>query len=444
MAETKRQRPVPYGLVSPGFEGVYTGEKSASPIDETELITSRVTDDAGNVIVRWPVSSWTFPGQEKDWDDEIQYINEMQARLGPLDDDARQIRAHIASLVPCDSGLPVTVDELLNTIGRGKLSEPSFRNGCWCQGMWWQQRTTQPLHMESMRTVHAVLTGYLAGRSRADAVGDSPHAAGFIGRAYDWLGPLSRLTGVQRLMLERMLLTVEYFTRNSDTIPSQLLLDQAGLEEGEAAGKDLFAEGGRGRRLDAEIAEKAGLPKICPRWEQESRENLDSIDDPRKKELYQVCGSIASGVHTLSDCHHNTFRFIEGWIHGIGTGQLTIPTRKAGTERERLGHLLFGYVLGLDKWLLGVPMQLLLMDLGHLDLGFDPTNEVVRAYAYLGAERTPVKLWLAACLWHNLTYAPIDREHLAGLVRHKDLLDHAAGLGVSVREWMDSAVGSDS
>lgn len=443
MAETKRQRPVPYGLVSPGFEAVYTGEKSSSPIEETEIITARATDDVGNVIVRWPVFSWTFPGQEKDWDDEIRHINGMQARLGPLDDDARQIRAHIASLVPCDSGLPITVDELLNAIGCGKLSEPSFRNGCWCPGMWWQQRTTQPLHMESMRTIHAVLTEYLARRSRADAVADSPHAAGFIRRTYDWLGPLSRLTEVQRLMLERMLLTVEYFTRNSDTIPSQFP-DQADLEEAEAAVKDLFAEGGRGPRLDAKIAEKAGLPKICPCWDEKFRENLDSIDDHRKKELYQICGGIASGVHTLSDCYHNTFRYIEGWIHGIGTGQSNIPTRKAGTERERLGHLLFGYVLGLDKWLLGVPMQLLLMDLGHLNLGFDPKNEVLRAYAYLGEEKTPVKLWLAACLWHNLTYAPIDRARPAGLVRHKDLLDHAAELGVSVREWMDSAVGSNS
>jgi hypothetical protein len=430
-------------LVSPGFEAVYTGEKSSSAIEEAELITVRATDDAGNVMVRWPVFSWTFPGQEKDWDNEIRHINEMQASLGPLDDDTRQIRAHIGSLVPCDSGLPVTVDELLNAIGCGKLREPSFRNGCWCPGMWWQQRTTQPLHMESMRIVHAVLTGYLAGRSRADAVGGSPHAAGFIRRTYDWLGPLSRLTDVQRLMLERMLLTVEYFTRTSGTIQYRFP-DQAELEEGEAAGKDLFAEGGRGPRLDVEIAEKAGLPKIYPRWDEKFRENLESIDDPRKKDLYQICGAIASGVCTLSDCHHNTFRYIEGWIHGIGTGQPHIPTRQAGTERERLGHLLFGYVLGLDKWLLGMPMQLLLMDLGHLDLGFDPKNEVLRVYAYLGVERTPAKQWLAACLWHNLSYSLIDPAHPAGLVRHQDLFDHATGLGVSVREWMDSAVGSNS
>jgi hypothetical protein len=84
------------------------------------------------------------------------------------------------------------------------------------------------------------------------------------------------------------------------------------------------------------------------------------------------------------------------------------------------------------------------MDLGHVDLGFDPKNEVLRAYAWLGEERTPVKKWLVACLWHNLTYAPIDRAHPAGLVRRPELLEHAAALGVSVREWMDSAVGSNS
>ena len=89
-------------------------------------------------------------------------------------------------------------------------------------------------------------------------------------------------------------------------------------------------------------------------------------------------------------------------------------------------------------------MQLLLTDLGHLDMGFDPKNEVLRVYAYLGAEGTAVKRWLAACLWHSLTYSLIGPAYPAGLVRHKDLLDHAAALGVSIREWMDSAVGGNS
>ena len=442
MSDTKQQRLVPYEFVSPGFEGVYTGEKSSAPIDETEIITSRATDEDGNVICRWPVFTWTFPGKEKDWDDEIQYLNEMQVSLGPLDDDTRQIRAHIGSLVPCDSGLPVTVDELLSAIGRGNLNEPSFHNGCWCPGMWWEQRTTQPLQADSMRTIHAVLTGYLADTSATDVLAEFPHAAGFTRRVFDWLGPVSELTEVQQLMLERMLLTVEQFFKYDDMVHFRIT-DKAILEEATEVGKDLFEEGGRGSQLDAEIAEKAGLPKIGPSWG-ESQKNRNSISDPEKKALYEVCCDIASGVCTLSDCHHNTFRFIERWIHGIGTGQSNIPTRAAGTERERLGHLLFGYVLGLDKWLLGVPMQFLLLDLGHMDLGFDPKNEVVRVYAYLGEERSPKKLWLAACLWHNLSYARMDPAVPAGLVRHKELLEHAAALGVSVREWMDSAARSNS
>jgi hypothetical protein len=167
----KKNKLVPYDMVSPGFEGIYTGKKSSS---EGE------SDDAGNEIHRWPVFTWTSPGQEKDWDEEIGHINSMQSKLGDLDDSTRQIRAHIGSLVPCDSGFPVTVDELLNAIGRGKLDVPSFHNGCWCCGMWWKQKTTQPFHIESMRTIHAVLTGYLAGKGKEDFIKRYPHAAGFI------------------------------------------------------------------------------------------------------------------------------------------------------------------------------------------------------------------------------------------------------------------------
>jgi len=54
--------------------------------------------------------------------------------------------------------------------------------------------------------------------------------------------------------------------------------------------------------------------------------------------------------------------------------------------------------------LLGIPLQFVLLDLGHIDVRFDPKNEILRVYAYLGEERTPVKEWLAACLWHNLCH----------------------------------------
>jgi len=207
--------------------------------------------------------------------------------------------------------------------------------------------------------------------------------------------------------------------------------------------KEIFEEGGQGANLDMEISKKAGLPRIYPKWKPEYLENLEGVKDSRKKELYKTCCAIASGVYTLSDCHHSTFRYVESWIHGIGTGKLDIPTRKVGSERERLGRLLFGYVLGLDKWLLGLPMQFVLLDLGHIDLGFDPKDEILRVYAYLGEERTPVKEWLAACLWYNLTYCPIAGNP-GGLVRHKNLLECAKEMGVSVREWIESVLENNS
>ncbi|MBN1222960.1 MAG: hypothetical protein JXB23_06900 [Candidatus Aminicenantes bacterium] len=428
---------VPYDLVSPGFEAVYTGETSSSPVDKTEIITTLTQDKAGNIIRKWAVFPWTFPGQEKDWDEKIEHINSMQIELGPLDNDTRQIRAHIASLVPCDSGFPVTVDELLNAIGRGKLEEPSFRNGCWCPGMWWELKTSQPFHMESMDIIQTVLRGYLKGKPGAHFIRDFPHAEGFIKHVYDWLGPASKLSEVQLLMMERMLLTIDYFAETSDTIPCDSWLDEAQQRMGARIVKNLFEAGGQGAGLDAKISEKAGLPKIHPRWDPEFRENLQSLEDPRKKDFYETCSSIASGVHTLSDCHHSTFRYIESWIHGIGTGRIAIPSRHAGKERKRLGHLLFGYVLGLDKWLSGALMPFLQLEMEHLDLGFNPKNEILRVYAYLGEERTPVKEWLAACLWHNLTCNPVAGNP-GSLVRHKDLLDLASRSGIRLCQWLGS------
>jgi hypothetical protein len=346
MANKKKNRLVPYDMVTAGFEAIYTGKKSSS---EGE------SDDAGNEISRWPVFTWTFPGQEKDWDEEIKHINNIQSKLGDLDDSTRQIRAHIASLVPCDSGFPVTVDELLNAIGRGKLDEPSFRNGCWCPGMWWEQKTTQPSHMESMRIIHAVLTGYLEGKDKKDFIREFSHAEGFINRTYEWLGPVDKLTDVQKLLIERMLLPFDFFTKLSCTTPHSASPDGA-LQAMQSVGKNCYEQGGRGSEIDAQIAALANLPEIYPNYAQEYKDNLKKITKHDDRELYKICGALAHGLHTLCDCHHSTFRWIESWIHTIGTSKFDIPTRKAGTERQRLGHLLFGYVLGLDKWLVGIPL----------------------------------------------------------------------------------------
>ena len=124
----------------------------------------------------------------------------------------------------------------------------------------------------------------------------------------------------------------------------------------------------------------------------------------------------------------------QGWLHGIGTGRLRIPSRAGQAEERRLRQLMFGYALGLDKWLLGIPMPFLLLDLGHIDLGFNPRDNVLRVYACLGEEVTDVKRWLVACLWYNLVH-----NQQGGLLKsHTDFVQQCQKKGVTVSAWMDS------
>ena len=421
MASAPTARLVPYELLSPGFEAVYTGEVDAAFCERADGPSLLMTDEAGNVIRRWSTWTWTWPGQEQHWDDEVRYINAMQQELPPLTDDIRRIRAQIGSLVPCDSGFPVTVDELLQAINAGRLPRCPFHPGCWLAGMWWSEQTSQPGQDESMQAIEAILTGYLASAPAETLIARFPYAEGLIRRAYDWLGPATDLMPVQRLLMERLLLPFDFLTKRNQ--------DYASVQH------ECFEEGGRGAQLDAQIAALAHLPKIYPDYRREFKQAYQSLVDPRMKDLYRICGALAHGLHGLSDCHHSTFRWIENWIHGIGTGHWGIPTRKPGVERARLGQLLFGYALGLDKWLLQVPMQFLLLDLGHIDLGFDPKSEILRVYAYLGEHRSPVQEWLAACLWRTLMH------NLGGLSsHHQDILDRAHRVQVSVRQWMDDVL----
>lgn len=409
---------VPYEMVPIGFEATYTGEADLSAVDTSDGHLTYFADDDGNVAMRY--SLWGFAHTTEDkWDDEIRAINRMQGALGPLDDETRAIRAHIGSLVGCDSGIPVTIDELLNAIGTGKLPSPAFHNGCWlCRN----GRTTQPRQGESMRVIEDVIGAHLDGQDQADLVARYPFAQGFIERACSWLGPPDDLTEIQRLMLSRMLLPFQFFAKHN--------------EDRDEVFHECFAEGKAGKALDAELSALAGLPPIVPNYRKEYKAHLATIQDDEKRSIYVVSCHIADCVSELSDCHHSTFRRVERWIHGIGTLQWDIPTRRPHVESTRLGRLFFGYALGLDSWLREIPMHFLLLDLGHIDLGFDPRNEILRTYAYLGDAHTPAKRWLAACLWHQFVLAPGASLYRWGR-RHKELMARTASAGVSVRTWMD-------
>ncbi|MHC4604855.1 MAG: hypothetical protein ACYS6W_16185, partial [Planctomycetota bacterium] len=285
----KKDTLVPYDQVSPGFEAVYTGETSSTPVQKSEMTNTLYSDENGNLIRQSCTIPWIFPNEEgqwkeDEWDDTIKHLCDMQIKLGSLTDSIRQIRCHITGLIPCDSGLPVTVDELLFAIARGKLERSSFKNGCLCSGMAPQMKTSQPRQAESVKTIHAVLNAYLADEPRQNVVKAHPEAAGFINRLYEWLGAVSDLSKVQRKMLDRMLLTFDFFIRlnYTGTDPQMPPGGGSALQALEAMGKDVFYdENGRGPRLDAEISELAELPKIRPEWDSAYQETLDTLKDDK-------------------------------------------------------------------------------------------------------------------------------------------------------------------
>jgi hypothetical protein len=412
----------PYDLVPVGFEAIYTGEDDLAAVDMDDPHLTFFEDDEGHVYQQY--SLWGFANTTEDaWDDEIRVINAMQADLGSLDRATREIRAHIASMVGCDNGIPVTIDELLNAIGTGTLPSQPFHDGCWlCRP---DARTTQPLQTESMRVIEEVLRRYRAGEAKAALIAQYPFAQGFIDRAYDWLGPVQDLTDVQSLMLERMLLPFAYFAKHNP--------------DRDAVYHQCFDTGKAGKALDARISAAADLPEIHANYTKAYKEALAKLEDPAKREIYMICGHIADCVSELSDCHHGMLRRIERWIHGIGTLQWAMDDRQPHAEGERLGQLFFGYALALDRWLRGIPMQFLLLDLGHVDLGFNPRNEVLRVYAYLGDDHAPVKRWLAASLWYKFVLEPPASLYRWGW-RHKALLARADSAGINVRTWMDAEV----
>ena len=411
---------VPFDMVSPGWEAEYTGESDLSLVKSDMLVTYSA-DTEGNVLGKY--SLWGFENiREEDWSKEIRYINTMQSQLGFLDENTRKIRQYIGGLVCCDSGVPVTIDEILNVIGTGRLPESSFHAGCW---MSTGTRSTQPHQIESMKVIENVLKGFLDGETEEQSIMKYPYAEGFIKRTYEWLESAEVFSELQRLLMRRVLLQFDLYTKRNEDVY--------------AVYDDCFAEGGVGFKLDEQISKIAGLPKIYSIYTKEYEGNLNAISAAAKKEIYKLSGSIAGGCYELSDCHHNTFRVIEKWIYGIGTLKGSIPTRIESTEQKRLGQLLFGYALGLDKWLQDVPLQFLLLDLGHIDLGFDPRNEILRVYAYLGEQNTPVNKWLAGCLWYTLTLNPMASLHTFG-ENHKELIERGNKHGINVREWIDSAL----
>jgi len=215
----KKNEFVPYELTRPGFEAVYTGDNMLPPESKRDSFQKYGQDENGNVFTEF--SCWGFANMDEEkWTDEVKYINSMQTGLGELDDSTREIRAQISSLQCCDSGIPVTIDEILCAIGTGVLPDHAFHPGCWLS---LSSRTTQPKQQESMVIIEKVIREYLEGRSEAELLEENKYASGFIARTFDWLGPVDKLSELQKLMLERFFfpsttLPAEQMTMNRLTV----------------------------------------------------------------------------------------------------------------------------------------------------------------------------------------------------------------------------------
>ena len=102
MENKTKKRLVPYDLISPGWEAVYTGEKFSTSSNETFEWATFFGDDEDNEIRKWSV--WTISRNKEDWNNEMKYLNSVQEKLGPLNDDIRWLRIHIGSFLACDNG----------------------------------------------------------------------------------------------------------------------------------------------------------------------------------------------------------------------------------------------------------------------------------------------------------------------------------------------------
>ncbi|MHA1339306.1 MAG: hypothetical protein ACTSO2_04895, partial [Promethearchaeota archaeon] len=432
---------VPYDELLPGFEAVYIPKKW-KVVNKRGQPSLRFIDKNGNKVEKWSVWTWVFPHQwpkENEWwmHEEINIINSMQLRLGELSDDIRKIRSHIGSLVLCHERVPLSINEILRSIGKLKLVPDIKKAGCWPGGMGDYGDLSLQKYSEKEATIEIqiiekIILGYLFGQEKELLIKDHPYAKGFIERIYFWLGPREKLQEWQELLLKRMLLPFEFFSRRNKNYWEVRRL--------------CFERGRVGHQMDQKICEIVGLPEIPAALDKNAwdvyNENLHLIKDPTKRKIYEIVFTIARGLYGLSDCHHNKYRIIENWIHSIGTLETSIRERIHGTERRRLGQILFSYAFGLDKWLLGVPMNFILLDLGYIDLNFDIKTPLMYIYESLGP-KTAVKQWLVACLWYNLCYnsmGGLENFDAPMEPKYKEIHEIANNYGLSWREWMDMAL----
>lgn len=340
----------PYSETRPGFE-LLTGTSEHFP----SVAENRYQ------VCHWDIWATDDPTER---DAVRQRLNAMQMALGSLDDEARFVRLQIACLQRCWWEFPTNVDVVLRGIGSGTVNLDGRVS---CEPPWSELCT----RLRLLRN----------------------HPAGDAGRYQTAEQEYGLLTD-RRAQARHYMTILDWWTFGGD-----LELVQQALPEGAAAADRIYRWLGPPTPLKALYVQKV---RVSLGWHAFPSKSSAIPSKSITETLMTAIGSalpedgsdVGSMIERRDLCHHAFFRHVDGQLAAIGAGaRVAMPG--AGEERRRIHEAVTNYVHGLCSWLAGRPIE----DAAAV---WPPSDSTVRLiYTALG-EPTPVKRWLAACLWKHL------------------------------------------
>lgn len=311
-----------------------------------------------------------FMGNEEDWDDEVRFINELQKRLRKLDKNARLLRLQIIGNEQCNYKFFQNISKILEGIGRmyprndvlGHVPNvPDY---------------LRPLEQDRLEMGKAhlkILELWLQGRSASEAKSALPRHKHVVDPIYQALG---ERTSLKKLYVERMTISFSY--------PVLHWSGEADLSNVDGKTVDDFGiNHPRGLEIDKRIAEAKSV-KLTYR---------ESNFGNKKQFGDEILAYIVYRGRGL--CNHKFFRHFDIILKSIGKGEWRKDNPPRGKERAELAEKISQFVFALDSWLAEVEKEKSIVE--------NPAarNVIEEVYGSLG-ERTPVKEWLAACLWKTM------------------------------------------
>ncbi len=357
----------PYGDVRPGYE---IGMSAAAP-QAAENFGDE--GDERYEVCLWNI--WHKGDDPAESDDLKRKINDMQLALGLLDDDVRFVRIQITCFQRCFLTFPRNIDLLLRGIADGR---PDLDAGISCEPPWaadmrpllryrrsgnlGRESKSARLHhlqgvspledtwQQRIRAYQTCLVWWVASGDMSLLKAQPGMDAEVAERVYRLLGPPTTL---KSLYVQKFAATLGFWG-----IPSPV-----------------------------DFGERFGTRTVVtePLADAIRRELGDREDD---------VGELIAGIDDHGSCHHAFFRHVDHVLAHTGAGG-PVELPGAGDERKRITSAITNYVHAIGSWLAGRSRD-------DADEAWEAgANITQRVYDTLG-ESTPVKRWLAACLWMKL------------------------------------------